>query len=48
MTNTSRIDVSLPADAELLKRYPKFLKEVIPVAEQEILKPGDVLFMPPG
>lgn len=48
MTNTSRIDVSLPADAESLKRYPKFLEEVTPVAEQAILRPGDVLFMPPG
>lgn len=47
MTNTSRIDVTEPPDSTKLLRYPSFLKDVVPVAQQAVLEEGDLLFMPP-
>lgn len=48
MTNTSQVDVSLAVDSKELATFSKYVKNVVPVAQQAILKEGDLLFMPPG
>ena len=49
MTNTARVDVTLPpTDAALRRRHPSFVARVAPVAQQTVLEAGDLLFLPPG
>jgi hypothetical protein len=49
MTNTSRVDVAGSNSlADLSSRFPKFVENVLPLAQSAILQAGDVLVMPPG
>lgn len=47
MSNTSRIDVRRSAVVAEDPRFARFRDEVMPVARQAILEPGDLLCMPP-
>lgn len=44
-----RVDVLLPpSDPSLARKHPLFVRDVVPVARQAVLGPGDLLFLPPG
>ncbi|KAL8286883.1 hypothetical protein RQP46_003889 [Phenoliferia psychrophenolica] len=48
MSNTARIDVTDPPDSPQVTRFPDFVRDVVPIAQQAVLEEGDLLFMPPG
>lgn len=48
MGNTSRVPILKEAPEEVWKQHPRFKEAVYPHARETILRPGDMLFMPPG
>lgn len=49
MHNTSSVPIFALADQpELRTQYPQFFDMVWPSAQEALLGPGDMLFMPPG
>jgi ribosomal protein L16 Arg81 hydroxylase len=45
MTNTSKVPIFRSQD---LEPFPRFLEKVVPIAQEAVLTPGDLLVMPPG
>lgn len=56
MTNTTQVDVLATCETtkpgvyedNQTKRFPRFFEFVAPVAQQAVLEPGDMLYLPPG
>ena len=46
MTNTSRVPIFRQDACE--SEYPEFFEKVKPLAQEAVLRPGDLLMLPPG
>lgn len=48
MSNTTRLDLTLSPSDPSLANAVEYQNTVVPLSQQAVLEPGDMLFMPPG